>query len=52
MQSFTLVPVLGAVMPCGWKGNCRSGQGDEHPAYALLWSVAHLPKVLLPACPC
>ena len=54
----------GAVMPCGYEGNRRSGvalavrhrfksglstcgswpcQGVEHSAYAVLWSMAHLP---------
>jgi len=23
----------------------RPRQGDEHPSYALLWSMAHLPSV-------
>ena len=44
-------------MPCGWEGNRRSGvtlairhrlhsrlrQGDAHPAYAVLCSMAYLP---------
>ena len=28
-----------------WFIHLRPRQGDEHPAYALLWSVVHLPYV-------